>query len=360
MNSDTNLFGTGDMYGIEDVNGKIYFICAACMSVRADLLSWSNAHSDRVVLDPKDADNIILLGCQVTDLAVLNDITTISTMISEYGDTKSYYITGCLSRRYDIELPAGVKRLTTLRQDYTFIENFDLVKFSNPFWINDFKETGNDIDPGNLFRKSYPLRIGVGCHKSCRFCTINTTRGRRYQLNDLRKLFNEMDRAHDNKYTVLFVADSPTAKQLTPLISYAITNYIPFSIRNVHPENIYNLRELLITASEMKLLKVFHTPVQSTNYNVLKDMDRPLYMLEYLLLSVMREISSNGTLVATNIITDYKHFRQSFTDIYRSFNYVSWNPYWDGKWDYEQAKKRFEYYISSNPKNEFKSLRDIV
>jgi hypothetical protein len=59
------------MNTIENLEGKIYMTCSACMSVWADGLSWANAHPERITKNPAEADNIAVLSCQVTDLAVL-------------------------------------------------------------------------------------------------------------------------------------------------------------------------------------------------------------------------------------------------------------------------------------------------
>jgi hypothetical protein len=69
-----NIFGEGILYDKNDLGNKIYATSAACMSVWSDMLSFANKEKERFIDNPKDADSIVVLGCQVTDLAVLNDL----------------------------------------------------------------------------------------------------------------------------------------------------------------------------------------------------------------------------------------------------------------------------------------------
>lgn len=79
-----NRFGKGEIYKIEEIlenlrdkeNAKVYCECSACMSVYSDFLSWIAAsnHRQYMTADPSQASVIIIVGCQVTDLAIHNDI----------------------------------------------------------------------------------------------------------------------------------------------------------------------------------------------------------------------------------------------------------------------------------------------
>lgn len=108
-----NKFGEGMLYQEEDLEGKIYATSAACMSVWSDMLSFANKYKDRFVSEVRDADNIVVLGCQVTDLAVLNDIAVASRLHDE--TEKDIFMGGCLVQRMDIPLPEYIKRLDVVR-----------------------------------------------------------------------------------------------------------------------------------------------------------------------------------------------------------------------------------------------------
>ena len=165
------------MKKIENLEGKVFMTSAACMSVWADGLSWANAHKDRVTLNPEEADSIIVLSCQVTDLAILNDIRTLEKYQERYPG-KRYFTSGCLAHRGDIDLPEFIERLELPKEDYQPIFNRNLIYYEKPFWVPDFKEQDTELADGHLLRDMYPLRIGKGCPNKCTYCTIRKTRGK--------------------------------------------------------------------------------------------------------------------------------------------------------------------------------------
>ena len=77
-------------------------------------------------------------------------------------------------------------------------------------------------------------------------------------------------------------------------------------------------------------------------------------------IELMDSLRDRGVIVATNIIIDYPVItnKQDGTTaieirhnmdiewLNNHFDYWSWNPYFDGKWDRENAEKRFRYYLS--------------
>lgn len=131
MKTETNKFGTGVLYDAEDLNGKTFCSCAACMSVYADFLSWANTNVEKITHVPNLADNIVVLSCQVTDLAVLNDLRTLERY-AVINPTCTLYIGGCLAKRFDIELPENVRRLNNVDADGTFIRSTALVHYEKP------------------------------------------------------------------------------------------------------------------------------------------------------------------------------------------------------------------------------------
>ena len=326
------------MKQINELKGKIYMTCTACMSVWADGLSWANANKDKITKNPEDADNIIVLSCQVTDLAVLNNLKTIEKYKEKYPN-KKYFISGCLSKRQDIQLPDFIERLETPRKNYQHLIDKTLVNFEKPFWVKDFKENDNEFSQGNLFRNMYPLRIGKGCPFNCTYCTIRITRGdfEQYPSKELEEEFLAFE-------NILLIADSPMAHQIKEWHNLALKHNKSFSIRNIEPSIVVKCEKELIELAEKKLLKVFHSPIQSNNLNVLRDMNRNI---EDTLktIKIAKKLKALGIFIATNIIIDYKDFKQDFSEVYKIYDYISWNPLWDGKWNKQKAEQRFKKYL---------------
>ena len=157
----------------KDLRGTVALKCAACLSVWADALSWANNVRNKHTPSTWNADNIVVLGCQVTDLAVLNDLRVMADLRSQLeadnpSKARRFLVGGCLAKREDIPLPEGWERVEDLRSDYTHIGQGDIVGLVPPFWVPGFeKKHPNKLRPGGLFRDHYPLRIGVGCKGNC-------------------------------------------------------------------------------------------------------------------------------------------------------------------------------------------------
>lgn len=341
-----NVFGEGVIYSCDDLGEKIYATSGACMSVWSDFLSFANRYKERMVMDPSNADSIVVLGCQVTDLAILNDLEIAKRLHETYG--MDIYMGGCIAQRFDILLPEYIRRLDVVRVIGQELEDLDLVHYEKPFWVSDFEETGEELKQGNLFRNYYPLKIGAGCHGRCKYCTIRHTRGETYFMVPEEQV--EEFLAHEN---VVLISDSPTVSQIKAWCEIAHTCGKEISIRNVEPQNLNQCQEELLSLSEEGLLKIVHSPVQSFDPEVLKIMNRNVEETEKCLV-LMHELRKRGVLIATNIIIDYEWDGKNYPNyekerLEKEFDYYSWNPYFDGNWDLEKAKTRFKKYIGENP-----------
>lgn len=343
MENIKNVFGEGVIYKEEDLKGKIYVTSAACMSVWSDFLSWANANKERITKNVNEADTIVVLGCQVTDLSILNDIEVAYKLNKQTN--KEIYMGGCLAQRLDIELPNYIKRLDVVRKINQPLYERDLVNYEKPYWVPEFEETKDTLAQGNLFRNFYPLKIGAGCHGKCKYCTIRHTRGENYETvaQDQIKEFLNFD-------NVVLTSDSPTVNQIKDWCHISKKYNKEISIRNIEPQTLVMCEKEIIELSELKLLKILHCPVQSFDEEVLKIMNRSVEFTKKAI-EIMQETRKNGTLIATNIIIDYKNDGKLYPNydkekLEEMFDYYSWNPYFDGEWNIEKAKTRFKKYIT--------------
>ena len=334
MHKTKNKFGEGVLYGADDLHGKIFCSCSACMSIYSEFLTWANTFAYAMTKDPEKSENIIILSCQVTDLAVLNDLRTLESYMEKFPGRK-FFVGGCLARRFDIDLPEGVKRLDALSVDNTIIKDFEFVKYEKPFWVKDFTDDGMELDEGHLFRKMYPLRIGVGCKNKCTYCTIRVTRG---EYREVPFSQNEFLKNED----VLLIADSPTSSQIIDWCGSALVNKKQISIRNIEPKTVRKIAPTLLMIAQRGLLKYFHSPVQHTNKKALLQMGRNPDDADFTIIfsNLLRTLN---VITATNIIVDYMGYGNP--SLSSEFDYVSWNPFWDGIWNREKAEKRFSHYF---------------
>jgi len=339
-----NKFGKGPIYNEDDLKGKIYATSAACMSVYSDFLSWANANKERMTKNVEEADTIVVLGCQVTDLSILNDLEVARKLHRETG--KEIYMGGCLAQRLDIELPSFIKRLDVVRVIGQHLEERNLVHYEKPFWVQNFEETDEELANGNLFRNFYPIKIGAGCHGKCKYCTIRHTRGEAYHTVPREQV--EEFLKYEN---VVLTSDSPTIMQIKEWCQIAKEYNKEISIRNIEPQTLVACKNEVIELSEQGLLRILHCPVQSFDEEVLKIMNRDICATKKAL-EVMQTVRENGTLIATNIIIDYVYEGKQYPNfdtkkLEDDFDYYSWNPYFDGNWNEEKAKQRFKQYIKN-------------
>ncbi len=228
MKNVKNKFGEGILYEKEDLGKKIYATSAACMSVWSDMLSYANQYPEYFVNNPREADAIVVLSCQVTDLAVLNDLRVAAKLHEMTG--KEIYIGGCLAQRMDIPLPEFTKRLDVVREIGVELNDTSLVHYEAPFWVPDFKEDDEALKDGHLFRNYYPLKLGAGCHGKCKYCTIRHTRGEVYETIPRSQIEEFLHHDH-----VVLTSDSPTVKQIKEWAIIAKETNKEISIRNIEP-----------------------------------------------------------------------------------------------------------------------------
>jgi tRNA A37 methylthiotransferase MiaB len=342
MKNIENVFGKGEIYEKEDLKGKIYATSAACMSVWSDMLSFANSCKDRFVHDVSLADSIVVLGCQVTDLAVLNDLEVAKRLHEE--TCKDIYMGGCLAQRFDISLPDYIKRLNVVRTYNQELDDLSLVHYESPFWVPNFLENKDKLSDGNLFRNYYPLKIGAGCHGKCKYCTIRHTRGEGYEAVPEEQINEFLNHEH-----VVLTSDSPTVSQVKAWLRISKETNKEISIRNIEPQNLIQCEEELIELASLNLLDIVHCPVQSFDEELLRYMNRNVSATKKAII-LLKKLKDMGVITATNIIIDYTVDGKLYKNydeekLKENFNYYSWNPYFDGNFDMERAKERFKRYI---------------
>ena len=356
----TNRFGTENMYTVDDIINEnhhacIYVVCTACMSVWTDALSYIESHPNINFTRKFDeyVSDVIVLSCQVTDLAIYNDIKTMEEIHKRDIEIRkehhnfpptNIYCGGCLAQRFDIPLPDYVRRLDVFRTENISIseETFKKIDYRKPFWNTNLKDDADEFEEGNLFRRMYPLKTGAGCHGKCTYCTIRDTRGPSYQVNA-----SDQEQEFVDHEDVVLICDSPSPEQINDWIEIAIKHNKPISFRNVEPPVANYCMNNLIRLASKGLLRIFHCPIQSIHEEALRKMNRNVKAtFDYI--KNAQKLHELGVIVATNIIIDYVEGDNDYNTwsfIRDYFDYVSWNPYFDGNFDIKKAEERFNYYF---------------
>lgn len=363
MRDINNKFGSQKMWTLSDgaklsekeTKGVIsaYIACTACLSVYTDMLSYISKYPYGENKDINFTSHLneltdiaIVLSCQVTDLSIYNDISVMQEIHEKYPDI-TVYCGGCLAQRFDIPLPKYVRRMDVERAENTPLtkDAFTKIDYRKPFWNKDLPDDADDFEDGNLFRHMYPLKVGAGCHGGCKYCTIRDTRGPSYALDASSQVQEFLE--HDD---VVIVCDAPSVKQIKDWCAIAEEHNKAISFRNVEPPVANMCHDALISLGKKGLLKIFHCPVQTMNEDLLKAMNRDAKATFEYINNTRKDLRELGVKVATNIIIDYVYEGISYENpsdaqMKELFNYYVWNPYFDGKFNWQKAKDRFEHYI---------------
>lgn len=363
----TNRFGEGLIYS-ENVlytYEQVKFISAGCLSGTSDYLSYVQ---NRLEKDPSGnafeiVNNestelygnlaIIIYGCQVTDLAILNDIDVARRLHKEFPKS-DIYMGGCLANRFDIELPDYIKRIGTIRTDYKAIEElaYDYVQWEEPYWTNAEGKDKNGKESGKLFRNSYPLKVGAGCTGKCSYCTIRDTRGEQYNTDALLQVKEFLDVKLDKFDGIVITSDSPTINQIKDWCMLAKRYKRKISFRNVEPFTLVQCDKEITSLAEAGLLDKMHCPIQSYIPEVLEAMNRTVEVTLYAI-NIMKKLKREyGVYTSTNVIIDYvnpvtgEYFENAKEEWLKdTFSNYEWNPYFNGLYNEKDAKKRYEKYI---------------
>ena len=326
----TNRFGNAPMLTGEEL-GKVYVYNCACLTIHTEVLGWCNANKYQVVLDPGEADTILILGCQVTDLSVLNDILTAERFREKYF--AKVVIGGCLAQRFDI--PLDFARVDLLESDYTHIADTSLVTWQKPFW----ERKENFLRSGS---EAY-IRVGKGCHGKCTYCTIRQTR-KDFKMLSIPQLTEGIFKAVKLGKTVVPTCDTLKTCQIREL-SYMVGK---FFLRNIEPPTLLEASTYLDNMLKCGSIAGLHVPIQSLNSAVLKSMSRDPEAV-YKVLTLLKDWKQKyGIQLATNIISHYPeqvHSTAVNGKLEEIFDHVAENPYWGGGWDRKDAWRRMIKYI---------------
>ena len=240
----------------------------------------------KVVVDPKDADIIIINTCGFIESAKEEAINTIFEM-AEYKKKKCKYLiaTGCLVERYKEELMKEIPEVDLF------------VKFSeyNTFWKQVSELIGDNGDKKGIDSLEFQdrvvstgdnyayIRIAEGCNNFCTFCAIPYIRGRFVSrkeediLKEVRGLVKQGIKefiiiAQDTtRYGEDIYGEPKLAELLNKISKVKGVEWIRFLYS--YPETITD--ELIEEVkTNKKICKYFDIPMQHISDPVLKRMNR--------------------------------------------------------------------------------------
>ena len=269
---------------------NVGFISLGCSKNLVDtemMIGLFKNQNYNIVVDPKDADIIIINTCGFIESAKEEAIDTILEM-SEYKKNRCKYLiaTGCLVERYKDELIKEIPEVDLF------------IKFSEyeTFWkqieegIKDIEESKEDdkkldyLDREVSTGTNYAyLRIADGCDNFCTFCSIPYIRGR-FKSRTLEDIQKEAEKlastgikelviiAQDTtKYGIDIYGKERLAELLENLSKIDGIKWIRFLY--AYPESLTD--DILdVVKNNEKVVPYFDIPIQHISNNMLKSMNR--------------------------------------------------------------------------------------
>ena len=244
----------------------------------------------------EDADLVVVNSCSVTATADQGTRQTIRR-VARVNPTAKIIATGCYASR-DVDavtaLPGGIAVVSNENKD-TLIQ--DLLKEIDPALPTTAVRFGEGegacgamIEPGEVGRTAYTLRVQTGCDESCAYCIIPSTRGRGRSV-PLHRVLAEVEDARDAGYRELqltgvhlgsYGRDLSPKSSLFELLQVLDQHDSDVVVRMSSLEPMDCTPEIIdLVTTSRRFASHFHLPLQHASDAVLRRMRRPYTCRDY-------------------------------------------------------------------------------
>lgn len=235
----------------------------------------------------EDADLIIINTCSVrekpvaklfSELGVFNKKKKIGAKIGVCGCTASHLGDEIIKKAPYVDFVVGARNVSKIT-DAVLKKGTVEIDINNDETNYDFADYRN-----SLYRSS--INISLGCDKSCTFCIVPATRGDEISIPS-QMILNEIQKAVDSGAVEVFLlgqnvnnygkhfSDKTETTNFTQLLQLISKIEGVKRIRFTSPHPLHMDDEFIEEfASNPKISKQIHVPLQAGNTRVLKDMKR--------------------------------------------------------------------------------------
>lgn len=255
---------------LQDKNIKYSVINLGCRVNRSESDVIESCMSEIGCSSPIEAADIIFINtCTVTATADKKTRKAVNSALRA-NDHAKIVVIGCAANMY----PQYFKSLS---ERVEVADKFNL--------IEDLKQKCN-FSPKSQFARAN-VKIQDGCDNACTFCIVHTARGksRSIKRENVIETCKKLDREKTPEIVLsginLGSYDDP---DLAALLRYLLeeTDYSRYRISSIEPPQVTDELLKVISASNGRVCKHFHLPLQSGSDRILKKMDRHYSVAEYL------------------------------------------------------------------------------
>ena len=233
----------------------------------------------QIVNDKSDADILIINTCGFIESSKKESIDTILDNINK---KQKIVVTGCLVNRYLDELKKEIPEVD-LWIPIREYKRFNALLASLDHELTNYEGLNDDYRLVSTGSYSAYLKIGDGCSNCCTYCAIPLIRGP-YVSRPFESVINEAKKLANDGYKELIVLEQDTTRYgldlkekktivdlLKELLKIKGLEYI--RLLYLYPDEISDeLIELI--AKEERLTPYFDIPIQHSEDNILKAMNR--------------------------------------------------------------------------------------
>jgi threonylcarbamoyladenosine tRNA methylthiotransferase MtaB len=295
---------------------KVSFTTIGCRlnQAESDLMAEELAGAGVVAAEPgQDPDIVVVNTCTVTREATKASRMAIRRAIRDNPEAK-VVVAGCyaVSDRDEIEAIEGVSAIVGNDEKERFVEALAGVKATAPLLQIGMPRPARAETP---FRIRANLKVQTGCDEWCTFCIIPTTRGPLRSMDE-ESLIGEARRrvaagarelvltgVHLGKYTYDSGGDERALVRLFERL-LAIPDVWRLRLSSILSRHL-TTEVVDLMAAEPRLCRYLHVPLQAGDDQVLKAMNRPYAIDEYL--DSVRRVQQRipGVALATDIIVGF-------------------------------------------------------
>lgn len=272
----------------------IGFISLGCAKNQVDcerMMYRVQEAGHRVCAAGEGCDVVVINTCGFIDSAKSEAIDNILQManLKAQGLIGKILVTGCLSQRYQKEIPEELPEVDGILGTGSYTEIVPAIeKLLEDEYVTDFASIdAPEVETGRIVTtpKHYAfIKIAEGCDNRCAYCVIPSLRGR-YRSRRLEDVLYEARLLADSGVRELIVVaqdtsrygtDFPGHKRLLSTLLRELCKIEGFHwirVHYVYPDEIDD--ELIDTiASEPKIVKYLDIPIQHCNDAILRRMNR--------------------------------------------------------------------------------------
>ncbi len=261
--------------------GMVSLGCSKNLMDSEKIMGMLSQGGHQVVVDPKDADVILVNTCGFIEPAKVEAINTTLEMAEfKNYNCKKLYMLGCLAQRYKKDLEASMPEVDRIIS----IDEYDRI---NEYLNEDLKDgncpSWSDADRLVSTPKHMAyLKIAEGCGNFCSFCAIPLIRGR-FISKPMEEILKEAKQLEERGVKeVVLIAQDTTRYGVDLYKKYYLAELLKeldkldfkwIRILYMYPEAITH--ELVDTIAASKhVLPYFDVPLQSGNDRILDLMRR--------------------------------------------------------------------------------------